>query len=323
MPSCGTAGTPSCWRRVTQIDLESTRLGLGTAPLASDRDGPLWFGPQDRDVAVATVRAAIDAGAGFIDTAPFYGWGRAERIIADAIAGLSTRPPILTKCGTVRDPAGFREDTSPAAIRADVEASLQRLALDRLDAVQVHDPDPHTPIEATWEALMALVEEGLAGAAGLSNHSIEVMERALAVGPIDVVQQNYSLLHRVPETDGVIRWCQERDIPFLAWSPLASGFLIDGFDAATLDPDDHRRSLRWATTDVARLAGVRRALGEVAARHHTTMVAIALAWTTRQRGVHAIVGARTPGETEIFGASLPVLDRDDVRALDEAGVSPG
>jgi aryl-alcohol dehydrogenase-like predicted oxidoreductase len=307
---------------VVAIDLGPSRFGLGTAPLGSDRGGPLWLGPQDRDEAVATVRAAIGAGIGFIDTAPFYGWGLAERIVADAVAGLAERPPILTKCGTVRVPAGgFREDASPSAVRADVEASLERLGVARLDAVQVHDPDPDTPIEVTWEALMALVEEGLIGAAGLSNHSIESMERALAVGPVSVVQHQYSMLDG--EAVGVIEWCHDRGIPFLAWSPLASGFLADSFDVAALDPDDLRHRLRWATTSADRVARVRNALAAVAARHDATMVAVALAWTTRRAGVRAIVGARTPAEAEILAAPLPVVDDDDVRLLDEAAAEPG
>jgi aryl-alcohol dehydrogenase-like predicted oxidoreductase len=307
---------------VTAIDLGRARLGLGTAQLASDRGGPLWMGPQDRDVAVATVRAAIDAGVGFIDTAPFYGWGLAERIVADAVAGLAARPPILTKCGTVREPSGgFREDTGPGAVRAGVEESLERLGVDRLDAVQVHDPDPDTPIEDTWEAMMALVDEGLVAAAGLSNHSIALMERALAVGPVAVVQHQYSLLDDAPEA--VIQWCDERGIPFLAWSPLASGFLADAFDVGSLDPDDLRRRLRWATTEGERVARVRDALGQVAAWHDATMVAVALAWTTRHPGVHAIVGARTPAETEVVTAPLPALSDDDLRLLDEATGGPG
>ena len=307
---------------MTAIDLGRARLGLGTAQLASDRGGPLWLGPQDRDVAVATVRAAIDAGVGFIDTAPFYGWGLAELIVADAVVGLAVRPPILTKCGTVRDPSGgFREDTSPGAVRAGVEASLERLGVDRLDAVQVHDPDPGTPIEDTWEALMALVDEGLVAAAGLSNHSIAVMERALAVGPIAVVQHQYSLLDG--EACGVIQWCHARGIPFLAWSPLASGFLADSFDVGTLDPDDLRRRMPWATTDAERVARVRDVLGQVAARHDATMVAVALAWTTRRPGVHAIVGARTPAETEVVTTPPPTLADDDLHLLDEATGGPG
>jgi aryl-alcohol dehydrogenase-like predicted oxidoreductase len=268
------------------------------------------------------VRAAIDAGVGFIDTAPFYGWGLAERIVGEAIAGSAARPLILTKCGTIRLPSGgFREDASPPSVRADVEASLERLGVDRLDAVQVHDPDPDTPIENTWEALMALVDEGLLVGAGLSNHSIESMERALAVGPISVVQHQYSLLDH--EATGVIEWCHDRGIPFLAWSPLASGFLADSFDLAVLDPDDLRHRLRWATSEAGRVARVRDALARVAAERDTTMVGVALAWTTRHPGVRAIVGARTPPEAELLTAPLPALAEHELQLLDEAAAEPG
>ena len=207
------------------------------------------------------------------------------------------------------------------AVRADVEASLERLGVDRLDAVQVHDPDPDTPIEDTWEALMALVDEGLVAAAGLSNHSIPMMERALAVGPIAVVQHQYSLL--AGEPDGVIQWCHERGIPFLAWSPLASGFLADSFDVGSLDPDDLRRRLRWATTDVERVARVRDVTraGRRPTRGDDGRRGAGVDDTPS--GVHAIVGARTPAETEIVTAPLPTLADDDLRLLDEAAGGPG
>jgi aryl-alcohol dehydrogenase-like predicted oxidoreductase len=310
------SGHPSATGR----DAQQQTLGLGTAPLGSLPDGPLWWGPQDRDVAVATVVAAIEAGVAFIDTAPFYGWGRAEEIVGDAIRDLPTRPPLLTKCGTVPDPnARSTEDHRRDAIRADIDASRSRLGVDILDAVQVHDPDPATPIEATWEALMELVEGGAIAVAGLSNHSIELMERALSVGPIGVVQHQYSLLVRDVVTDGVLDWCADHGIPFLAWSPLASGFLVDDFDLAATHATDLRRRLRWATAEQARTELVRSALQTLAEQHDTTMVAVALGWVTRRPGVYAIVGARTPAEAELLGRPLPPLTEEDLQLLDQAG----
>jgi aryl-alcohol dehydrogenase-like predicted oxidoreductase len=275
----------------------------------------LWWGPQDHAVAVDTVLAAIDAGAAFIDTAPFYGWGRAERIVGEALRQVSTHPPVFTKCGTVRRAGGtFVEDTSPSAVRADVLASLERLGLDRIDVVQVHDPDPNTPIERTWEALAGLAAEGLIGAAGLSNHDTDLMDRALSVGPVAVVQHQYSILHRDPETDGVASWCAAHDVPLLAWSPLASGFLADGFELDRLHADDLRRHLRWASTaaEVTRL--VRTRLGSVADRHGTSRSHVALSWLLA-RGAHPIVGARTPDEAR--QAMLPPLElsRADIAEL--------
>ncbi|HEY7627331.1 MAG TPA: aldo/keto reductase, partial [Ilumatobacteraceae bacterium] len=185
--------------------LESA-VGLGTAPLGSLPDGPLRWGPQHFDTSVATVVAAVEAGVTWIDTAPFYGWGLAERVVGAAlrelgVAGRGTR--LLTKCGTQRADDGHAyEDASPAAVRRGAHDSLERLQVDFIDVLQVHDPDPSTPIEDTWGELMALVDEGLIGGAGLSNHSPELMDRALAIGPIVVVQHQYSLLHRTPESDG-------------------------------------------------------------------------------------------------------------------------
>jgi aryl-alcohol dehydrogenase-like predicted oxidoreductase len=220
--------------------------------LGSSESGPLWWGPQDHRDAVDTVLAAIDAGAAFIDTAPFYGWGRAERIVAEAIARVPRRPPVFTKCGTIRRGDTWVDDAAPSAVRADVLASLDRLGLERVDVVQVHDPDPATPIEATWEALMALRDEGLIGGAGLSNHDPVLMTRALAVGPVAVVQHQYSILHRAPEHDGTLSWCEAESVPFLAWAPLASGFLTAGFDLDALHPTDLRRRLSWATSQQTR-----------------------------------------------------------------------
>jgi aryl-alcohol dehydrogenase-like predicted oxidoreductase len=202
-----------------------------------------------------------------------------------------------------------------------VDASRTRLGVEVLDAVQVHDPDPETPIEATWEALMELVDEGAVAVAGLSNHSIELMERALSVGPIGVVQHQYSLLVRDAETDGVLDWCADRGIPFLAWSPLASGFLVDDFDLEATHATDLRRRLRWATTEPARTELVRSALRTVADRHDAAMVAVALAWVTRRPGVLAIVGARNPGEAELLGSPLPSLTDEDRELLDQSGIA--
>ena len=303
--------------------LLETPLGLGTAPLGSMPDGPLRWGPQDPELSVATVLAAIDAGVAWVDTAPFYGWGLAERIVGQALAASSRLIRVLTKCGTQRGthPDGSErvyEDASPAAVRRGVHDSLERLGLDFVDVVQVHDPDPSTPIEDTWAELMAMVEEGMIGGAGLSNHSPELMDRAARVGPVVVVQHQYSLLHRRPEIDGVLDWCTEHGVPFLAWSPLASGFLADGFTIEELVADDLRRGLPWASpAEQPRLRSVVAELRRIAAGHRTTVAATALAWVTNRPGCHAIVGARSPAEARAL-VDVPELDGHDIAALDSA-----
>ena len=289
--------------------LLSGRVGLGTAPLGASSDWSVRWAGIDHDSAVATVRAALDAGVRWIDTAPFYGWGRAEAIVGEAISG---RPRdefvILTKCGTLPDDkGGSREDHRAETIRQDVEASLRRLGTDHVDVVQLHDPDPAVPIEDAWHTVAALIDEGKARAGGLSNHSVGLMDRAKAIAPVAVVQHQYSLLHREPERDGVLDWCQRNDVPFLAWSPLASGFLTTGFDLASLDPEDFRHRLPWAAPDRCRWIDDWRA--RTAQLGGAEQVAIG--WLLARTNVHVIVGARTPAEAEAIPDFRPITSEPD------------
>jgi aryl-alcohol dehydrogenase-like predicted oxidoreductase len=273
------------------VNLRS-RIGLGTAPLGSYEGGPLWWGPQDRSTAVATVRAALDGGIDWVDTAPFYGWGRAEEIVGEAIRGRREGVTVLTKCGTIRRPDGsWADDGTPAAVRADLEASLVRLGIERVDLLQLHDPDPAVPVEETVGAMAELVAEGKAGAIGLSNHDVDLLRRGHAVAPIAAVQQQWSILHHPAEADEARRWCDDVGAAFLGWSPLASGFLVDGFDPESTAPGDLRRRLRWATGDGARRLEAVRAEAAAAGR---SLREYALAWAVATS--YPIVGARTPDE---------------------------
>jgi aryl-alcohol dehydrogenase-like predicted oxidoreductase len=271
--------------------------------------GPGWqldWGPSDPEESVAAVRAAVAAGVGWIDTAPFYGWGRAEEIIGAALDGMAPRPVVLTKCGDVPGPDGrVHDDHRVAVIRADVRASLRRLRCPVIDVLQLHDPDPATPIEESWQTVCDLIGQGTVRAGGLSNHPVELMDRARAVGPVAVVQHQYSLLHRAPEADGVLAWCAEYEVPFLAWSPLAAGFLADGFDLAALTAGDLRRRLRWADPAVVDLAGLRRALSALAAAAGLSMSALAAGWVLAQRA-QPIIGARTAAEARQIAAFRPI-----------------
>jgi aryl-alcohol dehydrogenase-like predicted oxidoreductase len=286
-----------------------SRAGLGTAPLGSRPDGPLWWGDQDRALSVRTVQAAIDAGVTWVDTAPFYGWGRAEEIVGEAVVGRRDEVVLLTKCGTVqrRSPAGgWAEDGSPAAVRVDVEASLRRLRTERIDVVQLHDPDPTVPVEETVGALASLVAGGLVAAIGLSNHPVALLERGAAIAPIAVVQHQWNLLEHGSDAGAAAAWSAANGARFLAWSPLASGFLADGFDLEALHPDDLRRRLPWATGDGAdRLSRLRAAAAELG----EPLQRLAAAWAARVG--HPIVGARSPAEATAIAAVEPL---DDERA---------
>jgi aryl-alcohol dehydrogenase-like predicted oxidoreductase len=282
-------------------DMQITAVGVGTAPIGSGRDWPVWWGPQDERDSIRTIHAALDLGVNWIDTAPFYGWGRAEGVAGRALRG---RDDVLvfTKCGTLPDPErGDRMDLSPEAIRADVDASLRRLQRDHVDLLQLHDVDRNTPIEDSWGEVQRLIEEGKVRHGGISNHPAAEVERALAVGPVGALQYQYSLLHRDPEED-ILPLALERGIGLLAWSPLASGFLADDFDLADLVPDDFRHGHPFAQLD---LAPIRARLAEVGGRQGRSAAQVAIAWVLRHRGVAgAIVGVRTPEEAEQLPGAL-------------------
>jgi aryl-alcohol dehydrogenase-like predicted oxidoreductase len=243
-------------------DLAITPVGIGTAPIGS-APGHWWvnWGTQDERDSVAAIHAALDGGVNWIDTAPFYGWGRAEEVVGRALQG---RDDVLvfTKCGTLRREDGDDYmDLRPETIRAGLEQSLRRLQRDHVDLLQPHDPDQQVPIEETWGALGELIAEGKVRHAGLSNHPPELVERALAVGPVASLQFEYSALQR-REEERLLPFALEHGLGAIVWAPLASGFLTDGFDLDALDEKDFRRTHPFAQRPD--LADVRREIGGTA-----------------------------------------------------------
>jgi aryl-alcohol dehydrogenase-like predicted oxidoreductase len=297
-------------------ELEITAVGVGTAPIGSGRDWPVFWGPQDEPESVAAIKRALDLGVNWIDTAPFYGWGRAEEIVGRALHGVRDDVLVFSKCGTFPDERGSRMDLRPASIRADVEASLRRLRRERLDLLQIHDVDRSTPIEESWAEVRLLVEEGKVRYGGISNHSVESIERARTAGPVDALQYQYSLLHRTHEAD-VLPYAEEHGIGVLAWSPLASGFLADEFDVAGLVADDFRHGHPFASLDLRRLRATLRTVGE---RHDSTAAQVALAWVCARPAVAgAIVGIRSEQEAaQLPGAAALQLAQDELREIESA-----
>ena len=300
-------------RRLGGTDLEITPVGIGTAPIGSGRDWPVWWGPQDESDSIRAIHHALDLGVNWIDTAPFYGWGRAEEIVGRALDGRRDGVLVFTKCGTFPDERGSRVDLRPESIRAEVEESLRRLRTDRLDLLQLHDEDLETPIEESWGEVQRLVEEGKLRHGGISNHRAAQVERALAVGPVGALQYQYSLLYRNHEQD-IVPLAERRGIGVLAWSPLAGGFLADAFDVEDLAEDDFRRTHPFAQLDLAPLRAALRAVGE---HHDATTAQVALAWVVAQPALAgAIVGIRNEREAaELPGAATLTLGADELREI--------
>jgi aryl-alcohol dehydrogenase-like predicted oxidoreductase len=277
-------------RRLGTSDLDITPVGVGTAPIGSLL-GTWWvnWGTQDEGDAVRAIHAALDAGLNWIDTAPFYGWGRAEEIIGRALRRRDDAL-VFTKCGTFRRENGDDYmDLRPASVRADVEASLRRLGREQVDLLQPHDRDPHVPVEETWGAVLELVAEGKVRHGGLSNHRPEEIERALAVGPVASLQHQYSYLARDVENE-ILPLALARGLGVIVWAPLASGFLTDGFAVDALEPGDFRRTHPFAELDLATTRTELRNLGG-------TVTTGALRWVLSHPAVTgAIVGVRNERE---------------------------
>ena len=202
-------------------DLPVRRLGFGAMQLT----GPgIWGPPRDRANAVAVLRRAVELGVNFIDTADVYGPGDNERLIREALHPYPSDLVIATKAGLVRSGPGTR--TNPgfavngtrAHIRRAVDGSLRDLGVERIDLYQLHRVDPATPIEETMDVFRALREEGKIKHIGLSEVSVEQIERARAVVDIATVQNVYSLANR--KHDSVLAHCESRGIGFIPFWPL-------------------------------------------------------------------------------------------------------
>ncbi len=308
-------------RTLGRSDLNITSVGIGTAPIGSTPEWSVYWGPQDEGDAIRAIQTAIDLGVNWIDTAPFYGWGRAEEIVGRAVKGRRDDLFLFTKCGTSPDGrGGWVENLEPESIRRELEASLRRLQTDHVDLLQFHDPDPRTPIETSWSALQDLIGEGAVRYGGLSNHPVALVERARKVGPVTSNQHEYNPLERGIERN-ILPFSQEHGIGVLGWGSLAEGFLTDGFDLERLDPKDFRRRLPYARPEAyARITQVRSALLDIARAQGRTLVDLVIAWELMHPALTAaIIGIRSEAEAlEMIGGVGWTLTVEEMKAVDRA-----
>ena len=310
-------------RRLGTTDLEITTVGFGAWAIG----GAGWaygWGPQDDAGSIAAIRHAVRRGVNWIDTAAIYGLGHSEEVVERALREIpaSERPFVFTKCGMVPDydrpydePA---RDLRPEAIRREVEASLFRLGVERIDLYQFHWPDRiGTPIEESWGEMQRLVEEGKVRAAGVSNFDVALLERAEAVRHVDSLQPPLSLVRRDATAD-VIPWARANGTGVIVYSPMQSGLLTDTFSvrrlAAMAHDDWRRRSSEFVEPRLSRNIALLEALRPIAELHGVTVSAVAVAWTLACPGVTgAIVGARSAEQVDgwIAAGSLE-LDVSDL-----------
>lgn len=309
-------------RPLGRSGLEITTVGFGAWAIGGGGWSYGW-GPQDDEQSLAAMRHALELGINWIDTAAVYGHGHSEEVVGRLLRELPAgeRPLVFTKCGMRWDPARPMEeskrDLRPESIREECEASLRRLGVERIDLYQFHWPDDTgTPVEDSWQAMIRLVDEGKVRCAGVSNFDVELLERCEAIRHVDSLQPPFSLIRR-RAAEREIPWCREHGTGVIGYSPLQSGILTERFSrerVAQMAPDDWRpRSREFQSPRLERNIALRDALRPIAARHGTTVSAVAVAWTLTVPGVTgAIVGARTPAQVDgwIGAATLRLSERD-------------
>jgi aryl-alcohol dehydrogenase-like predicted oxidoreductase len=303
---------------------EITRLGIGgwqaggTGPWGAGEDA-------DDDAAIAAIRAAIEAGVTWVDTAASYGLGHSEEVVARALEPwrVSEEVLVFSKCAHPWEPPDrIWTDLAPETIRRQCEDSLRRLGVERVDLYQFHHPDPNTPVEASWATLAELVDEGKVRWAGLSNFDVDQLERCEAIRHVDSLQPELSLLRPEAARD-VIPWCREHGTGVIVYSPNGSGLLSGARDQAWLDAaSDEDRMDHPAEAISALVQGLR----PVAERLGLDLPALATAWTLSVEGVTgAICGARRPAQVEGWIAAGDTdlgadVVAEIVAAVDAAGI---
>jgi aryl-alcohol dehydrogenase-like predicted oxidoreductase len=304
--------------------LEITRVGFGAWALGGGNWDWGW-GAQDDEESIAAIHRALELGVSWIDTAAQYGLGHSEEVVRRALEGLDPRPLIFTKGGQPEGPNRTSYQTLKRdSLRRECEGSLERLGVDAIDLYQIHWPIPDDEVEEGWATLAELKEEGLVRHIGGSNFSVEQLERAEAIAPVETLQPPYSLLDRDGE-DEILPYCREHDIGVIVYSPMASGLLTGTMTRERIEglpPDDWRRqSARFREPELTRGLELVERVKAVAERRGVSPGAVAVAWTLRHPAVHgAIAGFRRPDQVDpiVVAADLELTDDDVAELLGEA-----
>lgn len=311
-------------RKLGRSGLEVSALGLGCMGMSFSY-GP----PGDKREMISVLRAAVDRGITFFDTAEVYGPFTNEELVGEALSPLHDQVVIATKFGFKHDPNADAKaerrpiglDSRPEHIKQVAEGSLKRLRIDAIDLFYQHRVDPEVPIEDVAGAVKDLIWEGKVKHFGLSEAGVQTIRRAHAVQPVTAIQSEYSVWFRSPEKE-VLPTIEELGIGFVPYSPLGRGFLTGKMDKnTTFDNSDFRRALPRFTPEARKANQVLvDLLSGIAKRKKATPAQIALAWLLAQKPwIVPIPGTRRLVRLEEnIGAVAIELTADDLREIDSA-----
>jgi aryl-alcohol dehydrogenase-like predicted oxidoreductase len=307
--------------RLGRTGMSITRVGFGAWAVGGAGWAFAW-GEQDDDESVAAIRHAAESGINWVDTAAVYGLGHSEEVVARALRDLpeADRPYVFTKGGLIWDEQDREKPPArvgaAASLRREVDASLRRLQVERIDLYQMHWPANDSSVEDYWPVFAELVDAGKVRAIGLSNHGVAQLEAAERIAHVDSMQPPFSLVHREAAGD-VIPWCAAHETGVIVYSPMASGLLTGAFTrqrAASLGAGDWRHGHPDFTgPGLERNLALVEELRPLADQHGVGVGALAVAWTLAAPGLTgAIVGARRPSQVDgwLPAATLTLEDSD-------------
>jgi aryl-alcohol dehydrogenase-like predicted oxidoreductase len=306
-------------RKLGKSGLEVSAIGFGCMGMSFGY-GP----PKDKPEMISVIRAAVERGVTFFDTAEVYGPFINEELVGEALAPFRKDVVIATKFGFKLDPNTGKQaglDSRPEHIREVAEASLKRLGVDTIDLLYQHRVDPEVPIEDVAGTVKDLIQQGKVKHFGLSEAGVKTIRRAHAVQPVAALQSEYSLWTKGPEVE-VLPALEELGIGFVPFSPLGKGFLTGKMDENTkLDSSDFRSILPRFTPDAMKVnQALVNLLGGMAEQKKATPAQIALAWLLAQKPWIVPI----PGTTKLarleenLGAAELELTSDDLREIDSA-----
>jgi aryl-alcohol dehydrogenase-like predicted oxidoreductase len=326
--------SPLPLRQLGRTDMKITHVGFGAWAIG----GPDWavgWGAQDDKKSIAAIRHAVERGVNWIDTAAIYGLGHSEEVVRAALQEIPAkdRPLVFTKCGLrwdENDRSAFpRQVGAPDSLRDEVEDSLRRLGIERIDLYQMHWPAKEgTAVEDYWRTLLDLKAQGKVRAVGLSNHNVKQLEAAERVGHVDTLQPPFSAIRR-EFAAAELPWCIAHETGVIVYSPMQAGLLTGAFSetrAKALPKDDWRsRDAEFTGDKLKRNLRLADAMKFIAERRDTTTAAVAVAWVLAWPGVTgAIVGARAPGQIDgwLDAASL-TLSHAEMEEIAAAIIAAG
>lgn len=307
-------------RKLGQSGLEVSAIGLGCMGLS------FGYGPAtEKQEAIALIRAAVEQGVTFFDTAEAYGPFANEELLGEALAPVREQVVIATKFGFKGGKPLDGVDSRPENIRSVAEASLKRLNTDVIDLFYQHRVDPNVPIEDVAGTVKDLIQAGKVKHFGMSEAGAATIRRAHAVQPVAALQSEYSLWWREPEAE-ILPTLAELGIGFVPFSPLGKGFLTGKIDENTTFGETDFRNVvpRFSAENRKANQAVVDLIAKVAAQKNATSAQIALAWVLAQQSIWNVGIVPIPGTTKLHrltennGAAAVELTPDDLREIDEA-----